>query len=343
MSVASFLKERNVEFTLQRYGFDALNYMTLGLFGSLVIGLILKTVGVWTGQSWLVDVGAIAQSGMGAAIGVGIAYGLQAPPLVIFSSAIIGTLAVNVGGGPVGCFVAVAISTELSKLVHKSTPIDIIATPATALITGALIANWSAPWLGVMMRATGQTIEWAITLQPFFMSIVISVLMGMILTGPTSSAALAISLELGGLAGGAATVGCCAQMVGFAVMSYRENGSSGLLGIGLGTSMLQLPNIVRNPLIWIPPTLSAAILGPIATLGFGMKNVPTGSGMGTSGFVGQVGTLEAMGHTSSVWLAIGLLHFVAPALLCLTFAWFLRRINWIKPGDLTLELSRHRS
>lgn len=343
MSVATFLRERNVEFTIQRYGFDALNYMTLGLFGSLVIGLILKTVGMWTGQSWLVDIGAIAQSGMGAAIGVGIAYGLQAPPLVIFSSAIVGSLAVDVGGGPVGCFVAVAISAELSKLIHKSTPIDIIATPATALITGSLIAYWSAPWLGEMMRATGQTIEWAITLQPFFMSIIISVMMGMILTGPTSSAALAISLELGGLAGGAATVGCCAQMIGFAIMSYRENGASGLLGIGLGTSMLQLPNIVRNPLIWLPPILTAAILGPIATLGFGMKNIPTGSGMGTSGFVGQVGTLEAMGHSSSVWLSIGLLHFLAPAVLCLSLTWLLRRVHWIRDGDLRMETSKRSS
>lgn len=340
MSVSTFLRERNVVFTVQRYGFEALNYMTLGLFGSLIIGLILKTVGAWTGQSWLIEIGAIAQSGMGAAIGVGIAYGLQAPPLVIFSSAIIGTLAVNIGGGPVGCFVAVAISTELSKIIYRRTPIDIIATPATALITGALVAQWTAPWLGEMMRATGQTIEWAITLQPFFMSIIISVMMGMILTGPTSSAALAISLELGGLAGGAATVGCCAQMIGFAVISYRENGPSGLLGIGLGTSMLQLPNIVRNPLIWIPPTLTAAILGPIATLGFGMKNIPTGSGMGTSGFVGQVGTLAAMGNTSSVWLSIGLLHFLAPAVLCLTITWLLRRAKWIHDGDLLMESSK---
>ncbi|MCQ9616100.1 PTS sugar transporter subunit IIC [Paenalcaligenes niemegkensis] len=340
MSVSTFLRERNVEFSLRRYGIEALNYMTLGLFSSLVIGLILKTVGTWTGQAWLIDIGAMAQSGMGAAIGVGIAYGLQAPAMVIFTSAIVGSLAVQVGGGPVGCFVAVAISTELSKLVHKSTPIDIIATPATALITGALVAHWVAPWLGDMMRATGQTIEWAMTLQPFFMSIIISVLMGVILTGPTSSAALAISLELGGLAGGAATVGCCAQMIGFAVMSYRENGSSGLLGIGLGTSMLQLPNIVRNPLILIPPTLTAAILGPIATLVFGMKNIPTGSGMGTSGFVGQVGTLEAMGHSSSVWLSIGLLHFLAPALLCIGITWLLQQQRWIREGDLRMESSK---
>lgn len=340
MSVAAFLRSRNIEFSLQRYGIQTLNYMTLGLFSSLVIGLILKTVGNWMDLPWLIEVGAMAQSGMGAAIGVGIAYGLQAPPMVLFASAIVGTLAVKVGGGPVGCFVAVAISTELSKLVHKSTPIDIIATPASALISGALIASWVAPWLGDMMRTTGETIEWAITLQPFFMSIIIAVVMGIILTSPMSSAALAISLQLGGLAGGAATIGCCAQMVGFAAMSYKENGTSGLLGIGLGTSMLQLPNIVRNPFILIPPVLASAILAPIGALVFDMRNIPTGSGMGTSGLVGQVGTLEAMGYDSSVWMSIALLHFILPAALCLLFAWLGRRLGWIKPGDLTLHTDK---
>jgi uncharacterized protein len=188
-----------------------------------------------------------------------------------------------------------------------------------------------------VLAATGEGIQWAMSLQPMLMSMLIAVVMGMILTGPTSSAALAISLNLGGLAGGAATVGCAAQMVGFAVMSFKENRSAGLLSQGLGTSMLQLPNIVRNPRIWIPPVLTAAILGPIATLGFGMRNVPTGSGMGTSGFVGQVGTLAAMGNGVDVWLKIALLHFLAPAVLCILIAWPLRRIGWIKQGDLTVD------
>ena len=333
----NFLARKNIEFSLRRYGIETMNYMTLGLFGSLIIGLILKTTGNWLGLEWLIEIGGLAQAGLGAAIGVGVAYGLQAPPMVIFSSAMVGSLAISVGGGPVGAFVAVAISSELSKLVHKTTPIDIIITPATALISGMLMAQWVAPYLGELMRATGQTIEWAMTLQPFFMSIVIAVIMGMVLTGPTSSAAVAISLELSGLAAGAATIGCCAQMVGFAAMSYRDNGPSGVLGVGLGTSMLQLPNIIRNPLIWIPPILTAALLAPIGTLVFKMENIPTGAGMGTSGFVGQVGTLAAMGDSSSVWLAIGLMHILFPTVLCLSISWWMQRRGWIKPGDLTLR------
>lgn len=333
----SYLARKNIEFSLRRYGIETMNYMTLGLFGSLIIGLILKTMGGWLDQSWLIEIGVLAQSGLGAAIGVGVAYGLQAPPMVIFSSAMIGSLAISVGGGPVGAFVAVAISSELSKLVNKTTPIDIIVTPATALISGMLIAQWIAPHLGELMRATGQTIEWAMTLQPFFMSIIIAVIMGMVLTGPTSSAAVAISLDLGGLAAGAATVGCCAQMIGFACMSYKENGTSGLLGVGLGTSMLQLPNIIRNPWIWLPPIITAALLAPVGTLVFNMQNIPSGAGMGTSGLVGQVGTLAAMGHSSDVWIAIALMHFILPALLCLGISYLLRRSGKIHPGDLTLQ------
>ncbi|KKW67942.1 PTS sugar transporter subunit IID [Lampropedia cohaerens] len=336
MALHAFLQSRNIEFSLKRYGIDALNFMTLGLFGSLVIGLILKTVGGWTGLESLVEAGTMAQQSMGAAIGVAVAYGLQAPPIVIFASAAIGALGAKMGG-PVGCFVAVAVASEMSKLVSKTTPLDIIVTPATALISGFLVAHWISPFIGNVLEVTGNTIQWAMTLQPLLMSVFLAVVMGMILTGPTSSAALAISLNLGGLAGGAATVGCACQMVGFATMSYRENGISGLLSQGLGTSMLQLPNIVRNPRIWIPPTLAAAILGPIATLGFGMQNVPTGSGMGTSGFVGQVGTLAAMGEGADVWMKIGLLHFLLPAVLTLAFATVLRRLGWIKPGDLVIN------
>lgn len=333
----TFLARKNIEFSLRRYGIETMNFMTLGLFSSLIIGLILKTTGNWLGLEWLIEIGALAQAGLGAAIGVGVAYGLQAPVMVIFSSAMVGSLAISVGGGPIGAFVAVAVSSELSKLVSKTTPIDIIVTPATALISGMLAAQWIAPYLGDMMRTAGQTIEWAMTLQPFFMSIVIALIMGLLLTGPTSSAAVAISLNLGGLAAGAATIGCCAQMVGFATMSYKDNGPSGVLGVGLGTSMLQLANIVRNPLILIPPMVTAALLAPIGTLVFKMQNVPTGAGMGTSGFVGQVGTLAAMGDGSEVWLAMGLLHFLLPAVLCGLMSWWMLRQGWIKAGDLTLK------
>lgn len=332
----AFLARRDIEFSLRRYGVEALNYMTLGLFGSLVIGLILKSLGNWLALPWLVETGSMAQQSMGAALGVAVAYGLKGSPIVIFASAAIGLAAAKLGG-PVGAFVAVALATEASKLVSKTTPIDIILTPATALVVGFAVAHGLSPLIGSAFAATGEAIEWAMQLQPFLMSVVIAVVMGMILTGPTSSAALAISLELDGLAGGAATVGCCAQMVGFAVMSYRENGSAGLLSQGLGTSMLQLPNIVKNPRIWIPPTLAAALLGPLATLGFGMRNVATASGMGNSGLVGQVGTLEAMGTGASVWLAIALLHFLLPAVLTFFIALPLRRLGWIKPGDLTVN------
>ncbi len=336
MSVGAFLKSRDIEFSLRRYGIDALNFMTLGLFGSLVIGLILKSAGQWTANAWLVEIGTATQQSMGAAIGVAVAHALRASPIVMFASAAIGLAGAKLGG-PVGCFVAVAVAVEVSKLVSKTTPIDIILTPASALLTGFAVAYGLSPLIGGVFSATGQAIQWAMGLQPFVMSIVLAVAMGMILTGPTSSAALAISLELGGLAGGAATVGCTAQMVGFAVMSYRDNGSAGLLSQGLGTSMLQLPNIVRNPRIWIPPTLAAAILGPLATLGFGMRNVPAASGMGSSGLVGQVGTLDAMGASGEVLFAIVLLHFILPALLVLLIAAPMRRIGWIKPGDLKVN------
>lgn len=337
MTMRSLLARKNINFSLRRYGIETMNFMTLGLFSSLIIGLILKTVGTWLDLEWLIEIGALAQAGLGAAIGVGVAYGLQAPPMVIFSSAMVGTLAISVGGGPIGAFVAVAVSSELSKLVDKTTPIDIIITPATALISGMLVAQWIAPYLGDLMRTTGQTIEWAMTLQPFFMSIVIALVMGLLLTGPTSSAAVAISLDLGGLAAGAATIGCCVQMMGFATMSYKDNGPSGVLGVGLGTSMLQLPNIVRNPRILIPSLITTVILAPLATLVFKMENVPTGAGMGTSGLVGQVGTLAAMGDSASVWLRIGLLHFALPALLCGVIAWWMHKKGWIATGDLKLK------
>ena len=337
MSIKALLTKKDIEFSLRRYGIDALNFMALGLFGSLIIGLILKTVGGWTNLPWLVEIGGQAQAGMGAAIGVGVAYALKAPPLVLFSGTIIG-LAGAALGGPVGCFIAVAIGTEIGKLVSKTTPIDIIATPAATLISGIAAAQFVGPLIATTMTQTGALIMWAVELQPVLMGMVVAVLMGMILTLPISSAAIAIALSLSGLAAGAATVGCCAQMVGFAVMGFKENRWSGLLSQGLGTSMLQMPNIVKNPLIWIPPTLSGAILGPVATVGFQMSNIPGGAGMGTSGLVGQVGTINAMGNAPSVWLAIGLLHFVLPAVLTLIIAAFMRKKGWIKDGDLKLDV-----
>ena len=337
MSMKAFLAERNIELSLRRYGVDALNFMALGLFGSLIIGLILKSVGTWLGLTWLVEVGTQAQGAMGAAIGVGVAYALKAPPLVLLASASTG-LAGAALGGPVGCFIAEAVGAECGKLVSRLTPVDIIVTPATTIMVGMAAAQFVGPWVSAMMTEIGAVVMWAVEFQPILMGMLVSVLMGILLTLPVSSAAIAIALSLSGMAAGAATVGCCAQMVGFAVMSFKENRWAGLFSLGLGTSMLQMPNIVKNPRIWIPPIVASAILGPIATVGFQMSNIPSGAGMGTSGLVGQVGTLNAMGSTPMVWAGIILLHFVLPALLTLAVAALLRRKGWIKDGDLKLDI-----
>ncbi len=337
MGIKTFLAKRDIEFSMKRYGVDALNFMALGLFSSLIVGLILKTIGTWADLPWLVAVGTQAQGVMGAAIGVGVAYALKAPPLVLLASVATGTAGAALGG-PVGCFIAAAVGAECGKLVSKTTPVDIIATPAVTLMAGVAVAQFIGPAIAAMMTEIGALIMWAVELQPLLMGMVVAVLMGIILTLPISSAAIAIALSLSGLAAGAATVGCCAQMVGFAVMSFKENRWAGLLSQGLGTSMLQMPNIVKNPKIWIPPIVASAVLGPVATLGFKMSNIPSGAGMGTSGLVGQVGTINAMGNAPSVWLAIGLLHFVLPALITLAVAMLLRKKGWIKEGDLKLDV-----
>lgn len=334
--VLQLLKQKNIVFSLQRYGIDALNFMALGLFCSLIIGLILKSLGTWLDLPFLHTLGTQAQGYIGSAIGIGVAYALQAPPLVLFTSVVTGALGFQLGG-PVGCFFAVALGTEFGKLIYKSTPVDIILTPATALITGALTAELIGPTINKIILNIGTFIMWSVELQPFIMGILVAVIMGILLTLPVSSAAIAIALSLGGLAGGAATVGCCAQMIGFAVMSYPENKLGGLLSQGLGTSMLQMPNIVRNPIIILPPILTSAVLGPLATLVFQMENIPSGSGMGTSGFVGQFGTLEAMGNNAAIWWSIALLHFILPAVLTLAFAFVFRKKGWIKAGDLKLH------
>ena len=337
MGIKTFLAKRDSEFSMKRYGVDALNFMALGLFSSLIVGLILKTIGAWADLPWLVAVGMQAQGVMGAAIGVGVAYALKAPPLVLLASVATGTAGAALGG-PVGCFIAAAVGAECGKLVSKTTPVDIIVTPAVTLMAGVAVAQFIGPAIAAMMTEIGALIMWAVELQPLLMGMVVAVLMGIILTLPISSAAIAIALSLSGLAAGAATVGCCAQMVGFAVMSFKENRWAGLLSQGLGTSMLQMPNIVKNPKIWIPPIVASAVLGPVATLGFKMSNIPSGAGMGTSGLVGQVGTINAMGNAPSVWLAIGLLHFVLPALITLAVAMLLRKKGWIKEGDLKLDV-----
>ncbi len=338
----SFLKRKNIEISVKRYGVDALGFMALGLFSSLLIGTIMNTLGTKLGIPFLNEtLWPICRDMTGAAIGVSIAYGLQAPPLVLFSSAVTGA-AGNALGGPAGAFLAAVIGAELGKLVSKETKVDIIVTPSVTIISGVLVGTVVGPAIGAFMTGLGNLIMYATSLQPFLMGILVSVIVGMVLTLPISSAALCMMLGLAGLAGGAATAGCCAQMVGFAVMSFKENGWGGLVAQGLGTSMLQVPNIVRNWKVWIPPTLVGAIVGPLSTMVFKMEGTPMGSGMGTSGLVGQFGTIDAMEAAGKggmqMWLGILILQFIIPAVLTPIIANFMRKMGWIKEGDLKLNL-----
>ncbi len=333
-----FLAKKKIELSFKRYVIDSLNAMALGLFGSLIIGLVLKNIGIWLNFQPLVETGNMAQKATGAAIAVAIAYMFEAPILVLVAAAAVG-LAANSVGGVVGCLIAVLFAVELGKLVSKTTKVDILATPATTLIVGFFVIYLVGEPIKLGMLEIGRFIEATTQLQPFMMSIVLAVAMGMLLTMPISSAAIAISLSLGGEAAGAATIGCSAQMIGFAIMSMKDNNIGGVISQGLGTSMLQIPNIIKNPRIWLPPILSSAILAPIAILYFHMKNVPTGAGMGTSGLVGQIGTIEAMGNSTEVLIQIALLHFVAPALLSYLFYLLFLKIKWIKKGDLKLKFN----
>ena len=333
-----FLKRKNIEFTFHRYGIEALGAMALGLFASLLVGTILKTLGDNIGVAWLSEFGGIAMSMMGPAIAVAVAFGLKSPPLVLFAATVVGTAAVKFGGGPAGCYVAAVIAAEFGKAVSKETKVDILVTPIVTIIVGIAVAKLIGPPIGSFMVWVGSLIMWATELQPVPMGMLVAVLMGLALTAPISSAAIGVMLELSGLAAGAATVGCCCQMVGFAVASYRENKIGGLVAQGIGTSMLQVPNILRNPLILVPPTLASAILGPLATTAFQMHNSPIGSGMGTSGLVGQIGTLTVMGGSAVVFMKIALLHFVLPIILTLIFSEYMRKKNWIKFGDQKLDI-----
>ncbi len=332
---------------MRKYAILTLNSMATGLFASLIIGVILEQLGILFHLSFFVTIGTVAKLLMGPAIGVAVAFALKAPPLVQVAAAITGALGAGTFnfvdgvilariGEPVGAFVASLLAVEVGRRIVGKTPIDILAVPALTILVGGLAGQSIAPIIAAFMAGLGSFINEATTLHPFPMGIIVSVVMGMILTLPISSAAVAISLGLSGLAAGAATVGCCCQMVGFAVSSYKENGWSGLFAQGVGTSMLQIPNIVQNPRIWIPPTLTAAILGPVATILFKMENIPVGAGMGTSGFIGQIGTITAMG--TKAWPSMIVLHFLLPALLSAAFTFLLMKVKWIKQGDMKLKV-----
>lgn len=332
-----FLNKKGVHLSLRTYFVTALSYMALGLFSSLIIGLIVRTIGQQLDIGILVDMGQLAMNLYGPAIGVAVAYGLNAPPLVLFAAVISGAAGVELGGGPAGAFIAAVIGTEIGKLVSKSTRLDIIVTPFVAIFIGFLTAKYIGEFIGQAMLSFGSIINWSVGQHPFVMGILVATLMGLALTAPISSAAIAIMLGLEGLAAGAATVGCAAQMIGFATSSYRENGIGGWLAQGIGTSMLQISNIVKNPLILIPPTLAGILLAPIATVLWHMENVKEGAGMGTSGLVGQIFTFTAMGFSWELLMKVLILHFIAPALLSLLLSEYLRKRGWIKYGDMKIE------
>lgn len=323
------------------YVVDALSFMAMGLFCSLILGLIVKQIAQIPGLDFLVDIAAILQSApiVGASIGLAIALGLKRDLLVTISAVAVGAMGYQFGG-PVGAYLASIIGVEAGSLVSKRTPVDIIITPLVAVVVGGLFAKYCCAPINEWVMSLGEVINRATMLNPFVMGVVVSVVVGCVLTLPISSAALCISIGIGGLAAGAATAGCCAQMIGFAVISFRDNGVGGLISQGLGTSMLQIGNIARKPIIWLAPTLTAAILGPISTMWLGMTNNAAGAGMGTAGLVGPIGCWDSMAattdHTLLLAEIIGL-YFVAPAILSLIFHAIMMRLGWVKPGDMKLQ------
>ena len=362
-----FLRRKNIVISAKRYGIDALGAMAQGLFCSLLIGTIIDTIGTQFHIGFLTQVvatlgsgdqaitytvGGLAKAMSGPAMAIAIGYALQAPPLVLFSLATVGFASNTLGGagGPLAVLFVAIIAAELGKAVSKETKVDILVTPLVTILSGVALSAWWAPAIGAAANQVGTVIKWANDLQPFWMGIIVSVVIGIALTLPISSAAICAALTLTGLAGGAAVAGCCANMVGFAVLSFRENRWGGLVSQGLGTSMLQMPNIVKNPKIWLPAILTSAVTGPLATCVFHLEmNDPSGgvaSGMGTCGLVGQIGVYAgwvsdvSLGVKDAVtafdWAGLILISFLLPAVLAWAFGLFFRRIGWIKPGDLTL-------
>lgn len=366
-----FMKRKNIVISAKRYGIDALGAMAQGLFCSLLIGTILNTIGTQFNVEFLnqvvatlgsgdkqitYTVGGLASAMSGPAMAVAIGYALQAPPMVLFSLVTVGFASNALGGagGPLAVLFVAIIAAEFGKAVSKETKIDILVTPIVTILIGVGAAWVIAPPIGAAANAFGQLIVQTTKLQPFWMGMLVSVLVGIALTLPISSAAICSALGLVGLAGGAAVAGCCANMVGFAVLSFKENGWGGLVSQGIGTSMLQMPNIVKNPKIWLPAILTSAITGPIATCLFKleMNGAPINSGMGTCGLCGQLGVwtgwvapsekalasgAAAMVPTAFDWVGLILISFVLPAVLCWLFGIFFRKIGWIKEGDLALS------
>lgn len=349
---------------VDRYLIKGLSGMALGLFSTLLIGTILKQIGSFMPDLWigkvLIMLGVLGTVMTGVGIAVGVAHQLGASKLVLYSSIVNGIVGaygaklvagtmingsevlLSGPGDPLGAFLGAVVGIEVGRLISGKTKLDILLTPAITICSGSTVAYLIGPSLSRFTALLSQLIKVAMTLQPFLMGIIVSVVMGIFLTLPISSAAISVILDLSGIAGGAATAGCTAQMVGFAIMSYRENKVNGLVAQGLGTSMLQMPNIIKNPKVWIPPILASAITGPIASVVFQLENVATGAGMGTSGLVGPLLMWQTMSEkgmsTGPLLIEISLICFILPAVLTYIFAEILRKINWIKPNDLRLEL-----
>ncbi len=351
-----FFKRKDIEVSLKRYGIDALSAMAQGLFCSLLIGTIIKTLGSQLNIEWLIEMGGYAMAMSGPAMAIAIGYALRSPNLVLFSLAAVGYATNTLGGagGPLAVLFVAIIAAAIGKMISKETKIDMLVTPLVTISVGVGVAYLIAPPIGSAASWLGNLIMWATELRPLLMGIIVSVLVGIFLTLPISSAAICAALSLTGLAGGAAVAGCCAQMVGFAVMSFRENSWGGLISQGLGTSMLQMGNIVKNPKIWIPPILTSAITGPIATCVFRlqMNGAAINSGMGTCGMCGPIGVITgwlepiesavASGAVSIVptafdWIGLALIAILLPAVLTWIFGNIARKSGWIKDGDLTLD------
>lgn len=346
----AFLKRKNIEISWKRYGIDALGAMAQGLFCSLLIGTIFSTIGLLTGWQFFKDMSSFAMAVSGSAMAVAIGYALKADPMVLFSLVTVGYAANKLGGagGPLAVLLITIIAAEFGKAVSKETKVDILVTPTVTILVGVGLSALIAAPIGWAANAFGELIKYATELQPLLMGITVSVLVGIALTLPISSAAICAALGLTGLAGGAAVAGCCAQMVGFAVISFRDNKWGGLVSQGIGTSMLQMPNIMKNPRIWIAPILTSAITGPIATCVFNlrMNGAPINAGMGTCGLCGPIGVItgwfnpqegiEAIAPGAMDWIGLALICIVLPAVITPLINLPLRKLGWVKDGDMKL-------
>ena len=321
-----------------RYFIRAMGAMAQGLFASLIIGTIFNQLAAIPHLGFLKQfTGQIGASSpvIGSAIGVAIAHSLGTKPLVLFTSTVTGAIGYALGG-PVGAYIAAVIGAEIGSLIAGKTKLDIILTPALTIISGGLAGVFVGPYISAFMSWLGSFVNSATNMHPIPMGIIISVVIGMALTAPISSAAICIMIEIDGIAAGAACVGCCCQMVGFAAASFRDNGFGGSLSQGVGTSMLQFPNILKRPQIWLAPTIASAILGPVSTV-IGMTNTKTGAGMGTSGFVGQFGAFDAMGFDLVSAVTVLLMHFILPMVLTLVFDLTFRKLGWVRKGDMKIS------